>query len=504
MDAVRKENLAEQLSKNIVYQFVHDRVQQAAYQSIAEEDKAKIHLNIARILIQKEPEASKKERLFEVVDHFNQAHALLTKQERKEVANLNYLAGVQAKNANAYKPMLNYLSAALQLINKSIWETDYHLAFNINRDYLLALYLLHKVQEAEEFNRKLLKRAKTKLDQVQLYRIQIMSAVEREDNIIALNTARLALGLLGVNLVLDPNPIQMMLKLAQVRWKMRGFISNNVADNLPLLTNPEIEMVFDIFIEIYFTIYEKGTASFVYMVFLAMELQLAYGRPRSAAMWLLSYAIAIVNIYKDIDLAIQYSDIAEKFALATPDKYSVSISHIWRGHLINHWAHHVRESTEYFEKGSQEARESGNVFQHLLGLLGYSLAKSAEAKSLNKTVESYEIAYKNAAARGMEGMSFCFELMYRYYKALGDGTKEKSDRIVYLENKTLTSKSLLEYGTGNKFLSFYYFFQEDFEKSIEYHFKWYAVEEKIRYEPFVAEETAHQSFPFFLPSSTQH
>jgi predicted ATPase len=178
MDAVHRINLAEKLAKNIVYQFVHDRVQQAAYQSIQEEDKAKIHLNIARILIQKEPEASKKERLFEVVDHFNQAHALLTTEERKEVANLNYLAGVQAKNANAYQPMFNYLSAALQLINETTWEADYRLAFNINRDYLLALHLLHKVQEAEELNKKLLNRAKTNLDQVQLYRIQIMSAVE--------------------------------------------------------------------------------------------------------------------------------------------------------------------------------------------------------------------------------------------------------------------------------------------------------------------------------------
>jgi predicted ATPase/class 3 adenylate cyclase/GAF domain-containing protein len=490
VDAVHNENLAEQLSKNVVYQFVHDRVQQAAYQSISEENKAKIHLNIARILIQKEPVASKKERLFEVVDHFNQAHALLSKEERKEVANLNYLAGVQAKNANAYKPMLNYLTAALLLIDETSWETDYRLSFNINRDYLLALYLLHKVQEAEEFNRTLLKRAKTKLDQAQLYRIQIMSAVEQEDKIKVLNTARLALGLLDVNLVLDPNPIQMMVKLARVRWKMRNFISSHVADNLPPLTNPEMEMVFDIFTEIYFTAYEKGTTPFVYLVLSAVELQLVYGRPRSAGMWLLAYAITIVNIYKDIDLAIEYSDIAEKFALATPDKYSVSISHICRGHLINHWSRHVSESIEYIEKGLQEARESGNVLEYSLGSIIYSFAQSAGAKSLSKVVESLENVYKDLATRGMEGMSVLLESIYVNYKTLGDGINVNSDRFVYLENKILSSKSLLEYGTGQKYLSFYYFFQEQFDKSIESHFGWYTVEETIRYELFVAEVKA--------------
>ena len=487
VDAVHKENLAEQLSKNIMYQFVHDRVQQAAYQSIPEDKKANIHLNIARILMRREPEASKKERLFEVVDHFNQAHALLTKQEKREVANLNYLAGLQAKNANAYQTMFNYLAAALRLIDETTWETDYRLSFDINRNYLLALHLMHQLEKMEELHGQLLKRAKTKLDQAQLYRIQIMSAIEREDNVKALNTAHLTLALLDVNLVLDPNPIQMTFKLAQIRWKMRKFISNHVADNLPLLTNPEIEMVFNIFTEIYFTVYEKGTNTYIYMVLSAMELQLTYGKPHSAGLWLSSYAIVIATIYKDIGLASQYSDIAEEFFIAIPDKYAVSITHTWIGLLIKHWSHHIRESAKYADKGLQEARESGNILGYTLAFCVYFFSQSAEAKSLSKAMESCEGSYKNMAARGMASFAAGFELIYLAYKNLGDGIKVESDRFSYLENINITAKSLLNYGTALKYLSFYYYFQENFEKSIYFHFKWYTAEEKIRYELFTTE-----------------
>src|SRR3990167_11056780 len=102
-------------------------------------------------------------------------------------------------------------------------------------------------------------------------------------------------------------------------------------------------------------------------------------------------------------------------------------------------------------------------------------------------MESLEVTYKTYSARGMEGLSNLFELINRAYKNLGEGIKEKNDRFEYLEDKISTSKSLLEYGTGQKYLSFYYFFQEDFAKSIEFHFRWYEAEEKIRYELFIPE-----------------
>lgn len=486
VDAVYKENLAEQLSKNIVYQFVHDRVQQAAYQSIPEVDKEKIHLNIARILMQREPEASKKERLFEVVDHFNQAHSLLTTQERKAVANLNYLAGVQAKNANAYKPMFNYLAAALRLIDETTWESDYRLSFEINLNYLLALHLLYRVDEAEKLNKKLFMRARTNLDKAQLYRIQIMRAIGQEDRMQVLSAACQALSLLGVNLKLDPNPIQILLKLLQVRWKMRKFTDDHFVDNLPPLTNPEITAAFDILTEILFLLYEKGMNGFLYTIFLTMELQLKYGKPRSFSLWLISYAVTILNIYKDIDLFIKYCEIADKEILQSPDKYSGSGYHNFRGNTA-HWYCHIKKSAEFVELGQLESLESGNMTGYFLSLGGLTFVRSGEVQSLSKTAEAAEIAYKYYYSKHMEGMSAMYELICSISQNLMAGSSEENDRFLHLKINVCTSKSLLLYGTGQKYLSFYYYFQEAFKKSIEFHFRWFTAEKSIHFEIFVTE-----------------
>ena len=59
---------------------MHDRVQEAAYSLVSEEQRAPAHLRIGRLLAaQIEPE-QREEAVFEIVGHFNRAAALLTSQ----------------------------------------------------------------------------------------------------------------------------------------------------------------------------------------------------------------------------------------------------------------------------------------------------------------------------------------------------------------------------------------------------------------------------------------
>jgi predicted ATPase/class 3 adenylate cyclase/GAF domain-containing protein len=485
VDAVHNENLAEKLTKNIIYQFVHDRVQQAAYQSITKEHKAQIHLNIARILVEREPDASKNERLFEVADHFNQAHALLTKEEKMEVANLNYLAGLRAKNANAYRPMLNYLSSAMKLMDATTWESDYRFAFDLNRNYLLALYLLSQFEEAEKLNRKLIKRANNNLDKSRIYQIKIMMAIGQEDRMEIFSIAKKALSLLGVNINLKPNPILLILKYYKVRWKMRRFDSNT-AENLPKLTNPEIEAALDILIELWFLLYEKDVKTLLYANLLAIELMLQYGKSRATCVWLMGYAFFILYLSRDIEKLFKYSDIAEKMFLENPDKYTGCQYHqfkctpaIWRGE--------VNAAAEINEKAKQESLESGNLTGYFLCMGSQTFIEEIKARSLNKTVDEATAMYKYSSNKKMDDISAMFEVIAYVYHNLGIGSTEENDRFLHLKSIICSSDSFIVAGNGQKHLSFYYYFQEEFEKSIEFHFNWYEYNKNVEYEYFVIE-----------------
>ena len=103
-EAVRLE-LVERLPG--LYRFVHDRVQEAAYSLIPEEQRAAAHLRIGRLLVAQTPPEKREEAIFEIVGQLNRGAALIASQEeREQLAELNLIAGKRAKASTAYASAL--------------------------------------------------------------------------------------------------------------------------------------------------------------------------------------------------------------------------------------------------------------------------------------------------------------------------------------------------------------------------------------------------------------
>ena len=62
--------LNEEVFEQIHYRFFHDRVQQAAYSLIPEDQKQATHLKIGQLLQQNLSESEQEEKLFNIVGHF--------------------------------------------------------------------------------------------------------------------------------------------------------------------------------------------------------------------------------------------------------------------------------------------------------------------------------------------------------------------------------------------------------------------------------------------------
>ncbi len=181
------------------YKFIHDRVQQAAYSLISDQDKVVIHLQIARLL-KVQPEILEN-RLFEVLDHFNMGMELIWDlSEREEIIRLNLLAGQRAKSAVAYEPALNYLRQGLLLLPMDCWQSTYSLTLPLYLELIEVLYLNTYFEESLELAEIALQHVQTCLEQANIYELKIQNYITQTQIADALNTGLLVLNLLGIEL----------------------------------------------------------------------------------------------------------------------------------------------------------------------------------------------------------------------------------------------------------------------------------------------------------------
>ena len=114
------------------YRFLHDRVQEAAYSLIPEQQRAHTHLRIGRILMESTPQERLEEAIFDIVNQLNRgSHLIADVGERERAARLNLIAGKRAKASTAYASALNYLHAGRSLLSDEAWERNYDLIFSM-------------------------------------------------------------------------------------------------------------------------------------------------------------------------------------------------------------------------------------------------------------------------------------------------------------------------------------------------------------------------------------
>ena len=116
-----------------IYRFSHDRVLEAAYSLIPDEEKMRQHYRIGNLVLDNTGKEELLENIFYIVNHLNAGAGLVTEEsEKRNLAELNLMAGKRALASNAYVSALNYLNTGIGLLEENCWQEDY--------DFTLAIY----------------------------------------------------------------------------------------------------------------------------------------------------------------------------------------------------------------------------------------------------------------------------------------------------------------------------------------------------------------------------
>jgi len=221
------------------YKFLHDRVQEAAYALIPNEQYAEVHLRIGRLLIAKMNSDEITEKIFDIVNQLNLGATLISDQDEKDrVAELNLCAGRKAKTSTAYASACIYLSAGIDLVGGSVWERRYELAFGLLLERGECEYLNGNFEKTDELISELLYRAASKVDKAAAYRLKILLHLMRAEYRQAVDSGLECLRLFGIEMPAHPTRKEVQVEYEKV-WQNLGKRSIESLIDLPLMTDPE-------------------------------------------------------------------------------------------------------------------------------------------------------------------------------------------------------------------------------------------------------------------------
>ena len=299
------------------FQFLHDRVQQAAYALIDEEQKQIVHLQIGRLLLKSAPADSLDEKVFDVVRHFNHSIELINSPtERLEIARLNLKAGQKAKLASAYSAAVNYSGFGLKCLETNSWESSYELTLNLFTEATEAAYLHGDYQQMEEFARDVAKKARTLPDEVKIIETLILAFMAQNKQPEAIQTALTFLERVGIHIPQEPTDEDVGVALSQIQ----SALSNKPIQDLlesPVMANAGIKPAIGIMMTVSPAAYRTSPRLMLLLVLTQVDLCLQHGNIPESSFVYAAYAMVLCAVLGDVDTGYQFGrlalDLLERF-----------------------------------------------------------------------------------------------------------------------------------------------------------------------------------------------
>lgn len=221
------------------YKFAHDRIQEAAYSTIPESQRADAHLRIGRLLAAHASPKNREGAIFDIVNQLNRAAAQITsRDERAQLAELNLTAGKRAKASAAYVSALKYFSAGAVLISQDARIEQRDLAFSLELHRAECEFLTGDFAAAEVSLTRLWSAVANPVDRaaVACLRCDLYTTLNQSDH--AVEVCLTYLRYLGIEWSPHPTDGEVRREYDQT-WALLGDRKIEQLIDLPLMTNPE-------------------------------------------------------------------------------------------------------------------------------------------------------------------------------------------------------------------------------------------------------------------------
>ncbi len=339
------------LEEQILFEFQHDRVQQAALAMLGEQKVMEISLQMGRLLLAKAKwngEDTVSDNLLAIVDHLNAGAALIQDPaEAVMTARLNLMAGNQARIAAGYGAASRYMAAGMQLLPSSCWQDYYTLTIDLFTTGAEVAFLNGDLKNAEALCLAAEPNAGTLLEKARIMRIRMDTYMiqTRIDEVFKLGIE--IINMLGFDL----------------EARNSTSLIPERAMQLPVMTDPlalEVSRLDELMIS---AGYANNDPRLDQVVLFYIELFSRYGNPPTASYMYVSYAVILMlsrflEMKEGCQLGRMALELAEK---GGPSRTLYAVRYVYYG-FVHHWWRPARECIDPLNKSFQPAVMSGNLW----------------------------------------------------------------------------------------------------------------------------------------------
>ncbi|MBD2438083.1 AAA family ATPase [Nostoc sp. FACHB-110] len=385
------QNLTAQNPLFVTYKFLHDRVQQAAYSLIPDEQKQATHLQIGRLLLQNNSEQQPEERLFEIVSQLNLGQSLISDTtEKLLLAEYNLTASQKALVATAYTSAFDYAHHGLRLLGVSAWDDNYYLTLNLHNLAAEAAYLSGNIDAMEQSAREILQQAQTLTDIIKITEIKLEAYTNQGRFIFAIEMALDVLSQLGIHLPKQPVPAEITAAFEAIATQLNGRSAAELR-NLPLMSDPTILAAMRILVKVGAASYACQPELFPLVALKQVELSLQYGNANTSVIGYVYYGLLLCALLEDFSTGYEFGQLAIQLCEQHNDKEFYGRTLVLVHFYITFSTHHTKETLAPLQAAYSHGLEVGDLVFAGFGGFTYCLNSFLTGQPLNELIENIYI-----------------------------------------------------------------------------------------------------------------
>ncbi len=348
--------------------FVHDRIREAVYKIILDQERKTIHYNIGLYLFNKYKKTRNSDLIFNIVDQLNLAGDLIKEDQLKILIDLNYKAAVKAKNSAAFLQAIEYFRICSNLLPDDIWHLDYDYALSFFTEWAEVEYISTNVQRANEIVNNIINNAHNTIDKVKAYLVLL-----RYYNTNMLFKESINLGINMINELGYKFPklekinfIKTIFEIIKfnllINKKKKKLKVKNIIDlvDLPVTKIKEINEIIMILLNIGEACYTNSSDKYPYLIAKMANFALKYGLTYSHFGGITALGGVFAIGLKKYNLAYELGILELKLIEKSESKFLKCFCNFIFSITILHFKKHLKESIHYLSETLKDGLDSGN------------------------------------------------------------------------------------------------------------------------------------------------